>query len=80
MGIMLAIFRGFGNITFSKERFIKFARRTLTVLLNTCKSFVGVLLGTVAFLGFNIFIDCTALGSVGVRKSDFLRGLSRKSE
>ena len=81
MGIMLAIFGGFENIPFSKDRFIKFARRTLRVLLNTCKSFVGVLLGPVAFLRFNIFIkDCTSLGSVGVRKSVFLRGLSRKSE
>ena len=51
------------------------------VLSNTFKSFVGILLGPVAFLRFNVFIkDCTSLGSVGVRKNVFSRGLSRKSE
>ena len=56
MGTTLAIFRDFGNIPFSKDRFIKFARETLMVLSNTFKSFVGMLFGPVAFLKFNIFI------------------------
>ena len=81
MGTTLAIFRDFGNIPFSKDRFIKFARGTLMVLSNTFKSFVGILLGPVAFLRFNVFIkDCISLCSVGVRKNVFSRGLSRKSE
>ena len=49
MGITLAIFRDFGNIPFSKDRFIKFARGTLRVLSNTFKSFAGMLLGLVVF-------------------------------
>ena len=70
MGITLAIFMDFGNIPFSKDRFIKFARGTLMVLSNTFKSFVDILLGHVAFLRFNVFIkDCTSLGYVGVRKN-----------
>ena len=81
MGITLTIFRDFRNIPFSKDRFIKFERGKLMVLSNTFKSFVGILLGPVAFLRFNVFIkDCTSLGSVGVRKNVFSRGLSRKSE
>ena len=81
MGITLAIYRDFGNIPFSKDRFIKCARGTLMVLSNTFKRFVGILLRPVAFLRFNVFIkDCTSLGSVGVRKSVFSRGLSRESE
>ena len=81
MGIILAICRDFGNISFSKDRFIKFARGILMVLSNTFKSFVGILLVPVAFLRFNFFIkDCTSLDSVGVIKNFFSRGLSRKSE
>ena len=49
MGIIKAIFRDFGNIPFSKHRFIKFARETLMVLSNTFVSFVGILFGHVAF-------------------------------
>ena len=49
MGITKAIFRDFGNIPFSKHRFIKFARETLMVLSNTFVSFVGILFGHVAF-------------------------------
>ena len=50
------------------------------VLSNTVKSFVGMLLGPVAFLRFNVFIkDCTSLRFVGVRKNVFSRGSSRKS-
>ena len=61
----MAIFRDFAifrkYIPFSKDRFIKFARETLMVLSNTFKSFVGILLGPVAFLTFNVFIkDCTS--------------------
>ena len=81
MGITLAIFRGFGNIPFSKDRFIMFARGTLMVVSNTIKSFVSILLGPVAFLRFKAFIKgCTSLGSVGVRKNVFLMGLSRNSD
>ena len=81
MGITLAIFKDFGNIPFSKYRFIKFARGTLMVLSNTFKSFVGILLGSVAFLRFNVFIkDYSSLGAVGVGKNVFLRTLPRKSE
>ena len=72
MEITLAIFKGFGNIPFSKDRFITFARGTLRVSSNTCKSFVGILLGPVAFLRCTVFIkDCTSLGSAGVRKNFF---------
>ena len=49
MKITLAIFRDFGYIPFSKGRFIKFARGKLRVLSSTFKSFVGILLGPVAF-------------------------------
>ena len=50
-------------------------------LSNTFKRFVGMLLDPVAFLRFKVFIkDCTSLGSVGVRKNVFSRGLPRKSE
>ena len=49
MGITLVIFRDFGNILFPKDRFIKFARGTLTVLSSTFKSFAGILLGPVVF-------------------------------
>ena len=62
MGITLVIFRDFVNILFPKDRFIKFARGTLTVLSSTFKSFVGILLGPVVFSIFNVFIkDCTSL-------------------
>ena len=81
MRITLAIFRDFRNIPFLKDRFIKFARGTLRILSNTFKRFAGILLGPVAFLRFNIFIKgFTSLGSVGLRKNVFSRGLSRKSE
>ena len=72
MLITLAIFRDFEKISFSKDRFIKFAGGTLMVLLNTFKSFVAILLGPVAFLRFSVFIkDCTSLGSAGVEKTFF---------
>ena len=81
MGTTSANFRDYWNISFSKDRFIQFARRVLMVLWNAFKIFVGTLLGPVAFLRFNDFIkDCTSLGTVGVRKIIFWRGLSRKSE
>ena len=81
MGITLVIFRDFGNIPFSKDRFIKFERGKLMVLSNTFKSFVGILLGPAAFWRFHVFIkDCTSLGSAGVGKNIFSRGLSRRSE
>ena len=81
METALAIFSDFGNIPFSKDRFIKFARGTLMVLSNTFKNFVGILLVPPTFLRFSVFIkDCTSLGFVGVRKKHFLRELSRKSE
>ena len=49
MGITLAIFRDFGHIPFSKDRFIKSARGTLRALSNTFKRFVGILLCPGAF-------------------------------
>ena len=49
MRVTLAIFRDFGNIPFSKERFIKFARGTLMLLSNTFKRFIGILLAPLAF-------------------------------
>ena len=59
MRITLAIFRNFGNIPVSKERFIKFARGTLMLLSNTFKSFISTLLAPVVFLRFNVFLkDC----------------------
>ena len=80
----MAIFRDFRNIPFLKDRFFKFARGTLRILSNTFKRFAGILLGPVAFLRFNIFINFikgfTSLGSAGLRKNVFSRGLSRKSE
>ena len=49
MRITLAVFRNFGNIPVSKERFIKFARGTLMLLSNTFKSFISTLLAPVVF-------------------------------
>ena len=57
MRIALAIFRDFGNIPYSKDRFIKFARGTLMALSNTFKSlWVHTLLGPVAFLRFRLLV------------------------
>ena len=79
METALAIFRDFGNIPFSKDRFIKFARGTLMVLSNTFKNFEGKPLVPATFLRFSVFIkDCTSLGFVGVRKKHFFERIVKK--
>ena len=63
------------------DKLIRFHKGILLVLPNTFNTFVGMLLGSAAFLLFiHLSISWISTGSVGVRKKFDCRGSVRKSE
>ena len=70
-----------GKIPYSKDKLIRFAEGILMVLPNTFNTFVGMLLGPIAFLLFRLLIILLiSPGMVAVRKNFDCRGSVRKSE
>ena len=81
VGVTLATLRDIGKTPHLKDKLITFAKGILIVLLNTFNTFVGILLGPVAFLPFRLLIICNIIWKcVGVRKKFDCRGSDRKSE
>ena len=68
-GVRLATLRDIGKIPHLNDKLRRFAKEILIVLPNFFNTFVGMLLGTVAFLLFRLLIiSWISSGSVYVRK------------